>query len=104
MNNDFFLVLVDAHSNWPEIHRMRSTTAEKTIEVIEHVFATWGPCKSIVSDNGPQFTSSQFAGFCSKWGVTRVRVPEGFERYVPGGFGTLIAFHGTLHGTLKFGS
>lgn len=35
MNNDFFLVLVDAHSDWPEIRRMRSTTAEKTIEVIE---------------------------------------------------------------------
>ena len=33
-----FLVIVDAHSKWPEVIEMKSTTAERTIQVMRTVF------------------------------------------------------------------
>ena len=33
-----FFVLVDAHSKWPEVVEMKSTTAEKTIEAMRTLF------------------------------------------------------------------
>ena len=36
-----FFVLVDAHSKWPEVVEMKSTTAEKTIEVMRTVWIIW---------------------------------------------------------------
>ncbi|XP_011858409.1 PREDICTED: uncharacterized protein K02A2.6-like [Vollenhovia emeryi] len=72
IDHDSFLVVVDAHSNWPEIARMRSTTAEKTTEALTEIFARWGTPETIVSDNGPQFISSTFKDFCAINGIKHV--------------------------------
>lgn len=58
-----YLVLVDAHSKWPEVFEMSSITSCKTIEVLRHIFASHGLPDHIVSDNGPQFTSLEFRQF-----------------------------------------
>ena len=55
--NSMFLVVVDAHSKWPEVIPMSSTTTSKTIEVLRDLFARLGIPEQIVSDNGPQFVS-----------------------------------------------
>lgn len=34
VNSDYFLVVVDAHSNWPEVVRMRTTTAPLTCKAL----------------------------------------------------------------------
>ncbi|XP_011858817.1 PREDICTED: uncharacterized protein K02A2.6-like [Vollenhovia emeryi] len=72
IDHDSFLVVVDAHSNWPEVARMRSTTAEKTTEALSEIFARWGTPETIVSDNGPQFISSTFKDFCANNGIKHV--------------------------------
>uniref|UniRef100_A0A1Y1LFW6 RNA-directed DNA polymerase n=2 Tax=Photinus pyralis TaxID=7054 RepID=A0A1Y1LFW6_PHOPY len=74
MEGDYFLVVVDAFSSWPEVIRMRSTTAEKTVKAMAEIFAHWGPCKTIVSDNGPQFISETFKKFC--WGKAFSTSPQ----------------------------
>ena len=56
-----YLIAVDAHSKWPEVQEMKSTTAAKTIEVLRHLFARFGLPKQLVSDNGPQFVAEEFA-------------------------------------------
>ncbi len=58
-----FLVAVDAHSKWPEVEVMTSTTASKIIEVLRRRFAAYGLPEQIVSDNGPQLVSEEFAAF-----------------------------------------
>ena len=55
-----FFVLVDAHCKWPEVKEMKSTTAEKTIEVLRTLFVSYAIPEHMVSDNGPQFTSDEF--------------------------------------------
>ena len=68
-----FFVVVDAYSNWPEIDIMRSTTAAKTIDRLCEAFSRQGLCETIVSDNGPQFTSGEFDQFCKNNGIAHVR-------------------------------
>ena len=58
-----FFVLVDAHSKWPEVVEMNTTTSAKTIEVMQTFFASYGMPEQVVSDNGPQFTADEFVEF-----------------------------------------
>jgi len=69
-----FLIAVDAYSKWPEVIEMSSTTAAQTITMLRQIFATHGIPEQLVSDNGPQFTSSEFAEFCKSNGVKHIRV------------------------------
>ena len=57
-----FFVAIDAHSKWPEVVVMTSTS-EKTIEALRSMFAHHGLPEQLVTDNGPQFTSSEFSQF-----------------------------------------
>ena len=75
MDNLTFFVIIDAHSKWIEVFKMNSTTATATIQVLRTVFACFGIPESIVSDNGPQFTSSEFTEFCHLNGIRHVCVP-----------------------------
>ena len=69
-----FLVIVDAHSKWPEIMRMKSTTASATVQVTRETFARFGLPEQVVTDNGPQFASAEFAGFLRANGIQHIRV------------------------------
>ena len=72
---DFFLVLVDSHSKWIEVKLMKSTTSERTIDELRLIFADHGLPEEVVSDNGPQFISAEFAEFMSKNGIKHTLVP-----------------------------
>lgn len=69
----FMNTVVDAYSKWLEVIPMASTTAEKTVEVLRTLFSRYGVPKKLVSDNGPQFTASQFVDFMATNGVTHHR-------------------------------
>ena len=64
-----FFVLVDAHSKWPEIVEMKTTTSTKTIEVLRSIFSPNGIPAQIVSDNGSQFSSDEFSTFMKRNGI-----------------------------------
>eukprot|EP00731_Ephydatia_muelleri_P019546 Em0012g371a len=70
-----FLIVVDAHSKWPEVIPMASsTTAARTIEALRLLFASYGVPNQLVSDNGPQFVSKEFADFMAGNAVKHIRV------------------------------
>ena len=58
-----FLVVVDAHSKWPEVVVMKNATSTTTITALRNIFARFGIPDQIVSDNGSQFTSNEFEQF-----------------------------------------
>ena len=68
-----FLIVVDAHSKWPEVQEMKSTTAAKTIEVLRQMFARYGLPEQLVSDNGPQFIAEEFATFLKQNAVKHIK-------------------------------
>ncbi|CAC5359993.1 unnamed protein product [Mytilus coruscus] len=67
-----FLIVVDAHSKWIDVIRMSSTTSEKTINALRFLFSSHRIPTESVSDNGPQFTSSEFETFLKKNGVKHI--------------------------------
>ena len=64
-----FLILMDAHSKWLDVHLMQSITSANTIEKLRMVFATHGLPRKVVTDNG---SSLEFRTFMSKNGITHV--------------------------------
>ena len=67
-----FLILIDANTKWVDIHIVNSSSAEVTIEKMRATFATLGLPQILVTDNGPQFTSAQFAQFTKNNGIKHV--------------------------------
>ena len=67
----FFLV-IDAHSKWPEIFWMSTTTVEETIVILRRNFALFGLPDQLVWDNGPQFTAHELADFVSANGIRHI--------------------------------
>ena len=76
-----WLLLIDAFSKWPEIHEMKSTTAEATISKLKHIFAAQGLPERIVSDNSPQFAASEFQQFCNSRGIVHSTIAPYYPRF-----------------------
>ena len=71
--NRMFLVAVNAYFKWPEMVEMSTGPAgvsvARTIEELRCIFSIHGLPQQIVSDNGPQFVSDQFAQFLKQNGI-----------------------------------
>lgn len=63
------LIIVDAYSKWLEVKTTSSTTTPATVAILEELFATYGAPVTIVSDNSPQFTATEFKTFLQGCGV-----------------------------------
>ena len=70
-----FLLLIDAHSKWLEVHMTTSSTSSATIELMRKSFATLGLPRTVVSDNGTAFTSGEFTEFLKTNGIKHVKTP-----------------------------
>ena len=95
-----YFVVVDAHSKWPEVIMMETTTSTKTINVLRHLFASHGIPEQIVSDNGPQFISKEFKDFTVSNGIKHhLSVP-----YHPATNGQVERFVQTMKQAIRAGS
>lgn len=92
-HNDMYLVIIDAHSKWPEVINFRQNTkASKLIEMFDALFARHGLPNHIVTDNGRQFASAEFKTFLAKKGVRQSFSPP----YHPATNGAAENFVGTF--------
>ena len=67
-----YLIVVDAHSKWPEVHHMSTTTTTKTLQVLRSLFARYSIPEQLVCDNGPQFVSEEFETIMKQNGVKHI--------------------------------
>ena len=73
-NNRFFFLLVGVYSKWLEVFDMgRDSTTSRTVSCLGEVISRFGIPQIIVSDNRPQFTSSEFQSFCAQNGIQHKR-------------------------------
>ena len=68
-----YLLVCDTHFKWPKIIEMKNTTANKTIEELCKLFASYGLPEQIVTDNGPQFIAEEFAAFTKGNGIKHIK-------------------------------
>ncbi len=87
------------YSKWPEVHEMKSTTAAKTIEVLQQLFARYGLPEQLVSDHGPQFVAEEFGTFLKQNGVKHIK----FAPYHPSSNGLAERFVRTFKEAMKAG-
>lgn len=93
-----YLVVVDAHSKWPEvIGPMKITSAEATINALRCIFGRYGLPEQVVSDNGPPFQSAEYDDFLRQNGIKRVLVSP----YHPASNGQAERFVQTFKNFLK---
>ena len=67
------MIVVDAHSKWLDIVEMHSTSAKHTITELNKMFAAYWLLHQVVSENGPQFVSSEFQLFMQSDGIKHIR-------------------------------
>ncbi len=67
-----FLIIIDAHSKWLDVHCVNTATAETTIAKLRSTFATHGLPEMIVSDNSTVFTSQELKIFTQRNGIRHV--------------------------------
>lgn len=74
INNRHYLVVVDYLSRYPEVALLSSTNAAAVIERMKSIFARHGIPETVVTDNGPQFSCSQFEQFANDYGFGHITV------------------------------
>ena len=67
-----FLLIIDAHSKWMDIHCVNSATSSVTIDKMRSTFASHGLPEIVVSDSGSNFASSEFKSFLQKNGIKHI--------------------------------
>ena len=62
-----YIVLVDYYSDYDEVSPQKQTTSSAIIKFMKVQFSRHGIPSVLVSNNGPQFTSNEFAEFGKQW-------------------------------------
>ena len=119
---EMFLVVMDAYSKWLDVHHMKSITSTATIEKLREMFATHGLPATLISNNGSNFTSSEFQEFVKRNEIKHIKAApyhpasnglaeravqifkEGYEKMEGGSVQTklsrfLLSYHTTPHST-----
>jgi transposase InsO family protein len=91
-------VAVDYFTKWTEAEPLASITAKKSLDfVVKNIVCRYGIPRKIVSDNGTQFESDEFTGFCEKNGIIK-----SFSSVVrPQGNGQVEAVNKNLKSSMK---
>lgn len=69
----YLLVAMDYYSKWPEVTMCSSATSATVIQFLTGLFDRFGLVEEIVTDNGVQFTSSEFSDFLQSLGIRHCR-------------------------------
>ena len=69
----FVMVAVDHYSKWPEAAACGTVTSSVVIEFLTSLFDRFGLVEELVTDNGVQFTSSEFQSFLKQHGIRHCR-------------------------------
>ena len=76
VDNMNYLIILDSHSKWREVLQCKRPTTNCTIGFLHDLFARFGMVDCVVTDNGTQFTSSEFRDFCKTYQVDHIKTPR----------------------------
>ena len=64
--------MVDYFSRYPEIHKLSTTTSQCIIEALKSIFSRFGIPETVISDNGPHYSSHEFTEFAKAYDFDHV--------------------------------
>lgn len=68
-NPTYAITLMDYHSKWPKLLFTNSITTQDVIKLLNAAFSREGLPETLVTDNGPQYTSREFQDFLKERGI-----------------------------------
>ena len=74
------LIVVDYYSNFIEVSRLTTLSSQATIRALREIFARFGPPDVLVTDNGTNFSSEEFALFANEWNFDHVTSSPGYPQ------------------------
>ena len=72
LNGSTYLLVVDYFSRYPEVIQLTSTTSKSVISSLKSIFSRHGIPSVLMSDNGPQFDSSDMKEFANTYGFNHI--------------------------------
>ena len=94
-NGHYLVVLIDATSNFPEVLDTKDITSSKIIKWLRTVWSRVGLPAGVITDNGPQFVSTEFEDFLKSLDIHHHCTPV----YYPQENGRVEVFNRTIkHG------
>jgi transposase InsO family protein len=107
----YLIVAVDYYSKWPEVGMCGSPTTAAVTDFLTGLFERFGLVEEITTDNGVQFTSTEFAGFLQAHGIRHTKSAlyspeanaevERFNRVIKDGLKAAIAASQTFRAGLR---
>ena len=88
----YLFTYIDNASRWPEAEPLRSITAKSVIKAFEKICWRNGFPRTVISDNGTQFCSSDFKKFCKQHNIQAIKTSP----YRPQSNGLVERMHATL--------
>ena len=67
-----YLLVIDYYSRFIEIAKLSTTTSTNVITHLKSIFSRHGVPETVRSDNGPQYSSEQFAEFANQYGFSHI--------------------------------
>ena len=67
LHSNHYFVFVDYYSDFVEVSQLDDTTSATVRDFLKEQFSRNGIPDTLVSDNGPQFTSREFTDFSREW-------------------------------------
>ena len=64
--NKTYLLIIDYFSRYIELAKLRATSSEATVHAVKEAFAHHGYRETVLSNNGPQFSSETFRTFANE--------------------------------------
>ena len=81
LNGNNYLIIMDYYSRYPEVALLgKDTSSRNTIAHLKSVFSRHGIPECVISDNGPQYSSEEFAKFSVQYGFTHVTSSPKYAR------------------------
>ena len=79
-SGESLLVAIGYYSTWFEIAMLYSTSTAEVVNCLDNWFASHGQPKLVVTDNGVQFTSTDFVQFFNENGINHRNVTPYYPR------------------------
>ena len=72
LNGSTYLLVVDYFSRYPEVIKLNTTTSKTVISSLKSIFSHHRIPSILMSDNGPQFDSSEMKTFANNYGFNHI--------------------------------
>ena len=69
--NKDYLIIVDSHSNYPDLYQIPDQTSEAVIKAMHHSFSQFGVAEELLTENGPCFVSAEYIQIAAAWDFKR---------------------------------